>query len=701
MADPQPRLTRATPPPPEPTATEPAERAAQLRMWLRYHNYHYFALNESLVQDYVFDAHMRDLQELERQHPELVTPDSPTQRVGGAEGATAGAGIAVKVRHVPPMLSLDNAYNADELREFDRRARELAGVAELEYVGELKIDGLSISLMYENGVFVRGATRGTGQEGEDITENLRTVQSVPSRLNPVDGIVPGRVVARGEVFWPIPAFEAFNERLKAIGKAPFANPRNAAAGAVRQKDPRATAEAKLDTFIYNLVEAAGTGVETHAQSLQLMAALGFQVNPEYVLLKGIDAVISWTEAWRTRRGELDYEIDGLVIKVNDLDLRQAMGATSKFPRWAIAYKFPAEKVETVVQDIIIDIGRTGAVTPTAVLSPVRVAGTTVRRATLHNEDNINDLDVRIGDTVIIQKAGEIIPEVLEVVKEKRPPNTEPWRFPANCPACGEPLTRAEGEAAYRCTNISCPAQTFRAVLHFASRDAMNIDGLGEALIQRFLDDGFIRDAADLYHLHEHRSALTELEGLGAKSVDSLLASIDGTRQNPLHRLLFALGIRHVGERAARLLAERFGSMEEVIKAAESQTWEEQLTGVEGIGPTIAESLRDYFGHERNLSLVERLRQAGVRMTAEETAPRAETPLTGKSVVVTGSLERWGRSEAEELVLRLGGKAAGSVSKKTSMVVAGPGAGSKLDKARELGVPVLDEEQFYQLIKDYI
>ncbi len=691
------RYTAETTPSPEPTAADPAVRVQQLKAWLDFHNYRYNVLDAPLVSDQLFDERLRELQDLEQAHPELASPDSPTHRVGGAPAAEFA-----KVPLVPPMLSLDNTYNADDLREFDRRARELTGAEVIEYVGELKIDGLSISLHYENGVFVQGATRGDGETGEDVTANLKTVNSIPLRLRTGDGPVPARVTARGEVYLPWGAFDAYNEQLEKQGKALLANPRNAAAGAVRQKDPRAAAARRLDSFIYNLVEAEGLPFPTQEAMLELLQSLGFKVNPHYRVLQGIAAVIEWTEEWRHRREELDYEIDGLVIKVNDLGLRDILGATSKFPRWAIAYKFPAERRETVVEGISVEVGRTGAVTPAAELRPVRVAGTTVKRATLHNEDNIRAKDIRIGDTVVIQKAGEVIPEVLEVVLDKRLPDAQPWSFPRECPVCREPLTRAEGEAAYRCTNLTCPAQVFRALLHFASRDAMNIEGLGEALIQRFLDEGYLTDAASIYHLHQRRAELVTLEGLGTRSVDALLANIENSKQNPLHRLLFALGIRHVGERAARLLAERFGDMESLIATARAEGHAGLLTGVEGIGPTIAESIHGYFSQPRNTDLVARLQEAGLRQTAEARAvPAGGGPLAGKTVVVTGSLERWERSAAEELIQRLGGKAAGSVSKKTSFVVAGPGAGSKLDKARELGIPVLDEEQFYELVRPHL
>ncbi len=659
------------------------QRIAQLSEEIRKHEYAYYILNSPTISDYEFDQLMLELKRLEAEYPELRRPDSPTQRVGGGVSSDFA-----KVPHNPPMLSLDNAFGAEDLADFDRRARGLVEEQPVEYVCELKIDGLSISLIYENGLFVQGATRGDGEVGEDVTANLKTIGSIPLRLQPVDGRVPARLVARGEIYMEKRSLEELNQALAEQGKPLLQNPRNAASGGLRQKDTRKTRERRLDSFIYNLVEAEGFPVEKHYESLELLAKFGFKVNPHRYLFRSIDEVIAWTEEWREKRYDLPYEIDGLVIKVNDLEQRDRMGFTSKFPRWATAYKFPAEEQETVVEGISLEVGRTGAVTPSADLRPVRIAGTTVKRATLHNEDNIRTKDVRIGDTVIVRKAGEIIPEVVRVVLEKRPEGAEPWEFPATCPACGTELVRAEGEAAIRCPNNLCPAQQFRAILHFASRDAMFIDGLGEALVQLFLDEGLIEDAADLYTLRQKRADLIAIERMGEKSVDNLLAAIDTTRQNPIHRLVYALGIRHVGERAAKLLADHFGSVEAIETATQ-----QQIEEIPGLGPKIAESLVEYFGSPKSHQLLAKLKAAGVNMEgAKRTAP-AEGPLLGKSVVVTGTLTRWGRKEIEELIERLGGKSSGSVSKKTSFLLAGEAAGSKLDKARELGVPVLTEEEF--------
>ncbi len=667
------------------TRQEAELRIHQLSKEIREHEYRYYVLSDPSISDFEFDQLMLELKGLEREYPDLVQPDSPTQRVGGQLSTDFA-----KVPHNPPMLSLDNAFGEEDLRSFDRRVQQLAGEEPVEYVCELKIDGLSISLRYEHGRFVQGATRGDGETGEDVTENLKTIGSIPLRLDAADGLVPDLLLVRGEIYMEKRALEELNLALEAQGKPLLQNPRNAASGGLRQKDPRKTRARRLDSFMYNLVGAGEHGVVDHWASLEQLAAWRFKVNEHRFLARSIDQVISWTEQWRERRYELPYEIDGLVIKVNNLAQRERMGFTSKFPRWAIAYKFPAEEKETVVEGISLEVGRTGAVTPSADLAPVRIAGTTVKRATLHNEDNIRAKDVRIGDTVVVRKAGEIIPEVVRVVLEKRPPGSEPWQFPETCPTCGAGLVRVEGEAATRCPNPLCPAQQFRAILHFASRDAMNVDGLGEALVQTLLDEGLIHDAADLYRLREKQDELLAMERMGEKSVENLLSAIDATRANPIHRLIFALGIRHVGERAAKLLADHFGSMEAVEQAPV-----EELVAINGLGPKIAESVVEYFRSPKAHELLQKLRAAGVNMVGEKRTAPTEGPLSGMTVVVTGTLTRWGRKEIEELIERLGGKSSGSVSKKTSLLLAGEAAGSKLDKARDLGVPVLSEEEFYE------
>lgn len=678
---------------PEGSELEAASQMQHLAAQIRTADYQYHVLDDPKISDAEYDQLMRELRALEAAYPHLRQPDSPTGRVGGRP-----ADDFAKVPHDPPMLSLDNTFGADDLREFDRRVRELLGDEDVQYVCELKIDGFSISLRYEDGVFVQGATRGDGETGEDVTEQLRTVRSIPLRVQPVDDRVPPRLIVRGEVYMPTPSFEALNRLQEAAGKKLFANPRNAAAGSVRVKDPSVTAARKLDSFIYQLVEADGFSFARHEDTLTFMADLGFKVNPRRMVAVHIDEVIAWTAEWLTQRHDLPYEIDGLVIKVDDLQQRERLGFTSRSPRWAVAYKFPAELARTKVLDIITEVGRTGAITPSADLEPVRLAGTVVKRATLHNADQIQRLDVRVGDTVVVRKAGEIIPEIVSVVLEERPLDSRPWEFPTECPVCHTPLVRAEGEVAYRCTNVSCPAQAFRSVLHFASRDAMNIDGLGEALVAQFLDEGLISDAADLYTLTKEQ--LLGLERMGDKSAENLLAAIAATRQNPVHRLIYGLGVRHVGERAARLLADRFGT----IAALQAASLDD-ITAIEGLGPKIAESIREYLDSERASALLAKLAAAGVNMAGPAKAAQpAEGPLAGKSVVATGSLERWGRKEIEELIISLGGKPAGSVSKKTDLVVYGPGAGSKLDKARELiasgqapQLQLLTEAEFATLI----
>ncbi|MFZ5816031.1 MAG: NAD-dependent DNA ligase LigA [Bacillota bacterium] len=664
------------------TRQEAELRIKQLSEEIRHHDYLYHVKDAPVISDYEYDQMVRELRRLEQEYPDLVQPDSPTQRLGGR-----AVSDFAKVPHNPPMLSLDNAFGEEELRDFDRRVRQVAAGEPVTYVCELKIDGLSISLRYEDGLLVQAATRGDGETGEDVTENVKTIRSIPLRLDPA--VAPaGTLVVRGEIYMEKRVLEELNRELEAQGKPLLQNPRNAAAGGVRQKDPRKTRERRLDSFIYNLVGAEAYGITSHWASLERLEQMRFKVNPHRARFDSIEGVIDWIETWREKRYDLPYEIDGLVIKVDNLVQRERMGFTSKFPRWATAYKFPAEEKETVVEGISLEVGRTGAVTPSADLRPVRIAGTTVKRATLHNEDIIRAKDVRVGDTVIVRKAGEIIPEVVRVVTEKRPDWAVPWQFPSTCPACGAELIRAEGEAAVRCPNPLCPAQQYRAILHFASRDAMNIEGLGEALVQILLDEGLIRDAADLYTLHEKRSALLEIERMGEKSVENLLAAIDATRSNPIHRLIFALGIRHVGERAAKLLADHFGSMEAIERATA-----EELVTINGLGPKIAESVVEYFRSPKSHELLAKLRAAGVNMMGEKRTAPAEGPLTGMTVVVTGTLTRWGRKEIEELIERLGGKSSGSVSKKTSFLLAGEAAGSKLEKARELGVPILTEEEF--------
>lgn len=659
------------------------ERAQTLRREIADHDYRYYVLDSPLITDAQYDQLLRELLAIEKQYPELVTPDSPTQRVGGKprEGF-------VTVAHRTPMLSLANAFGEEELRDFDRRVRAALPGEKVEYVVELKIDGLAVSLWYENGLFIRGATRGDGETGEDITPNLKTIPAIPLRLRET---VPALEV-RGEVYMTKEAFLKLNEAREEAGEPPFANPRNAAAGSLRQLDPAVTAARKLNIFVYGLGFWEGKDLSEHAASLQWLGELGLPVNRHFRVFGDMAEVIAYCTRWQQERFDLPYATDGMVIKVNSLDQQARLGATMKSPRWAIAYKFPAEEAKTMVKDIILRVGRTGVLTPTAVLEPVRLAGTTVTKATLHNEDMIKEKDVRVGDTVLVHKAGDIIPEVISVVKEARTGREKVFVWPERCPECGSRVIRPAGEAAVRCPNVACPARLREGLIHFVSRAAMDIMGLGPAILGQLLDKGLVRDPADLYQLRYED--LVNLERMGPKSSQNLLDAIAASKTNPLHRLLFALGIRHVGERAAKILAERFGSMERLSRASF-----EELVAIPEIGPKIAESVVDFFATEKNRDLIQKLAAAGVNMQ-EEKAPVQAKPLAGKLFVLTGTLSRYTRQQAQELIEGLGGRVTSSVSKKTDYVVVGEDPGSKYEKAVALGVPVLREEDFIELIKPF-
>lgn len=655
------------------------ERLGELKRRLEEANERYYLLDQPSLTDAEYDALMRELLELERKHPELVTPDSPSQRVGGYV-----AKEFPKVRHLEPLLSLDNAFDAGDLREFDRRVRSVVGP--VEYVVELKIDGLTVALTYENGLLVRGATRGDGEVGEEITANVRTIPTIPLRLRET---VP-RLDVRGEGYMPKASFAKLNQEREEEGQPTFANPRNAAAGSLRQLNSRITAQRKLNYFAYQMLGAEELEVGSQTDVLAYLKRQGFPVNPEYKVFRDIEELINYCEGMAEGRHRFPYDIDGLVIKVNDLGQQRELGFTAKSPRWAIAYKFPAEEVETVVEDIIVRVGRTGVLTPTAVLTPVPVAGSTVSRATLHNLDNIRDKDIRIGDHVILHKAGDVIPEIVRALPEKRSGQEQVFAMPERCPECGSPVMREEGEAAHRCTSIICPAQQREAVIHFVSRDAMNIDGLGPAVIQQLLEAGLIQDAADMYALKFED--IIGLERMGKKSADNLLKAIADSKERGLAPLIFALGIRHVGEKAGKILAKKFGSME-MLQAATA----DELQGIPDIGPAMAESIARFFRQESTRQFLDKLRQAGVKMSAAESVQ--PNIFAGQSIVVTGSLQRWDRQQIEDLIEAYGGKAAGSVSKKTAFVVAGEKAGSKLAKAKELGIPVLTEDEFARLLED--
>ncbi|KLU65649.1 DNA ligase [Desulfosporosinus acididurans] len=654
------------------------ERMRWLREEIEAANKQYYLLDQPTMTDADYDALMRELLSLEAIHPDWVTPDSPTIRVGGEVAKEYS-----KVRHLEPLLSLDNAFSAEDLREFDRRVRQVT--SSVDYVVELKIDGLTVALTYENGLLAVGATRGDGEVGEDITANVKTVKSIPLRLKDE---VPGLSV-RGEGYMPKASFARLNQEREEEGLSTFANPRNAAAGSLRQLNSKITAQRKLDYFAYQVLGANELGLHNQREVLAFLKEQGFVVNPEYKIFQTIEEVIAYCEKMSSERHGFSYDIDGLVIKVNDFAVQQELGFTAKSPRSAIAYKFPAEQVETVVEDILIRVGRTGVLTPTAVLRPVLVAGSTVSRATLHNLDNIRQKDIRIGDHVLLQKAGDVIPEVVRMLPEKRTGEERIFVMPEYCPECQSPVRQDEGEVAYRCQSITCPARQREGIIHFVSRDAMAIDGLGPAVIQQLLDANLISDAADLYSLTFEE--LIPLERMGKKSAENLLKAIQESKTRGLGPLLFALGIRHTGEKAGKVLAQRFGSMEQLMHASL-----EELQEIPDIGPTMAENLVYFFSLESTKLFIEKLSRAGVDMTAE----KASKPqiFAGKSIVVTGSLERWDRREIEKVIEDHGGKAASSVSKKTAFVIAGEKAGSKLTKAQELGVQVLSEDQFEVLLK---
>ncbi len=653
------------------------ERMRWLRGEIEAANQEYYILDHPTLTDADYDALMRELLDLEANHPDWVTPDSPTLRVGGEVAKEYS-----KVRHLEPLLSLDNAFSAEDLREFDRRVRQAA--AFVEYVVELKIDGLTVALTYENGLMVRGATRGDGEVGEDITANVKTVKSIPLRTKDE---VP-RLSVRGEGYMPKASFARLNQEREEEGLSTFANPRNAAAGSLRQLNSKITAQRKLDYFAYQVLGANELGLHNQTDVLTYLRQQGFIVNPEYKVFETIDEVIEFCEKMASERHQFPYDIDGLVIKVNEFAVQQELGFTAKSPRWAIAYKFPAEQVETVVEEILIRVGRTGVLTPTAILQPVLVAGSTVSRATLHNLDNIRDKDIRIGDHVLLHKAGDVIPEVVRMLPEKRTGEERIFEMPEFCPECQSPVRQEEGEVAYRCQSITCPARQREGIIHFVSRDAMAIDGLGPAVIQQLLDAGLISDAADLYSLTFE--ALTPLERMGKKSAENLLKAIEESKSRGLGPLIFALGIRHTGEKAGKVLAQKFGMMDQLMEASL-----EDLQGIPDIGPTMAENLVHFFQLESTRHFIVKLREAGVVMTAEVSSkPQI---FAGKSIVVTGSLERWDRREIEKVIEDHGGKAASSVSKKTAFIVAGEKAGSKLTKAQELGVQVFTEEEFESLL----
>ena len=662
-------------------SNDPAERASQLRELIDHHGHLYYVQDSPEISDFEFDRLFRALQDLEAEHPELATPDSPTQRVGGAP-----VDAFSKVKHRRPMLSLGNAFDEQEMRAWHKRV--VNGVGEkVAYVTELKIDGLAMSFTYENGKFKTGATRGDGTTGEDVTSNVRTIRSVPLKLRSgVEGI-PDLIEVRGEVYMPNSSFVQVNAALEEAGKPTYANPRNTAAGSLRQLDPRITAERGLSTFIYAM-DPAGTA---RGQSLVLerLQELGFRVNPHYEVHDSIEGVLDYLERWRDQRHELDYGTDGVVVKVNDHGQQEELGFVSREPRWAIAFKFPPEQAETLLRDIMVNTGRTGAVTPFAVLEPVFVAGSTLSLATLHNEDEVARKDVRVGDTVIVHKAGDVIPEVIGPVLEKRPRGAKPWKMPTGCPRCGTPLVRKEGEAVTRCPNTNCPSRTLEATFHFVSRGALNIDGLGYQTIRQMLDRGVIQTPADIFKLTKEE--VVDLDGFADKSAEKLLQNIKLAKGTTLARLLIGLGIPHVGETVANVLAREFGTIE-AIEAADI----DRLSAVDGIGPVMAEAIAAYFQDPLATALVHDLLEQGVKPAPPET-PR-EGPLTGTSFVITGTLSE-PRSYFESRITERGGELTDSVTKKTRYMVVGDNPGSKLAKAQKLGIEIIDEGRLRELLED--
>jgi DNA ligase (NAD+) len=657
-----------------------------LREKIRRHEHLYYVLDQPEISDAEFDALMNQLKTLEKQHPELITPDSPTQRVGG----TPREGF-VKLPHSAPMLSLDNAYNFDELRAWDRRVHDLAGVQDLEFVCELKLDGLSMAVRYEGSRLAQGITRGDGSVGEEVTANLKTIPSLPLSIMPESlktARLPAGFEVRGEVLMPTKSFERMNEERQRQGLSKFANPRNAAAGAVRVLDPNITAQRRLDFYAYFLLVSGRYYFPTHAESLEALASAGFKVNANWKLLKGLDAVIDFIKHWEERRDALPYEIDGIVVKVNDVRTQQELGFTGKAPRWAIAYKYAARAGVTRIEDVLIQVGRTGKLTPVAALTPVPIGGTTVSRATLHNMDEIERLGIRIGDWVQVERGGDVIPKIVKVIDDAdHPRGTREFHMPERCPECGGHVVRAEGEADHRCVNASCPAKLRETILHFASRGVMNIEGMGDALVNQLLANKLVSDIADIYSLT--LNDLLNLERMGEKSANNVLEEIERSKQLPLQRVVYGLGIRMVGERTAELLAEHLGSMDALMDSSI-----EELQQVGEVGPRVSESIREFFDEPKNRKLVERLQRAGLQMRGEK--KKRGIALAGKTFVLTGSLAKRTREEAKSLIEAAGGKVSGSVSKKTNYVVAGADAGSKLEKARELGVEVITEEQLEEM-----
>ncbi len=654
------------------------QRIDELRSQLEYHSRQYYVYDAPEISDFEYDRMMRELETLEQANPEFASPLSPTVRVGGAVLDKFDS-----VTHTVRMESLQDAFDFDEVREFDKRVH--AAVDSCSYVVEHKIDGLSVSLEYRNGEFVRGSTRGDGTVGEDVSENIKTIASVPLRLTkPIPYIE-----VRGEVYMPRDSFLRLNELREEREEQPFANPRNAAAGSLRQLDPKIAAERKLDIFVFNIQQLEGEEIISHIEGLHLLKELGFKTILNDKIFNDINSAIDEINRIADERGSLPFDIDGAVIKVNELDLRRELGSTSKFPKWAIAYKYPAERQKTKINDIIVQVGRTGAVTPLAILEPVRIAGSTVSRATLHNSDYIAEKDIKIGDTVIIEKAGDIIPAVVEVVLGERDGTQKEFKMPKTCPACGAEVVREDGEAAYRCTGINCPAQRMRHIIHFVSRNAMDIDGLGSAVIEQLLNNGLIETAADLYFLR--KEDIAALDKMGEKSAENLLDALERSKTNKLSRVITALGIRHIGEKAAKVLSKSYTSMDLLMSADK-----DDLMQINEIGETMAESIVSFFDEAQNRAFIKRLEDAGVSLDIPED-DNTDDRFAGMTFVLTGTLSGYTRNEASAIIENFGGKTSSSVSKKTNYVLAGEEAGSKLEKAQKLGVKIISEQQFGEMI----
>ena len=651
-------------------------RAEQLRKELNHHIYRYYVENENDIEDYEYDMLMRELDSIENEYPELLAPDSPTHRVGGQADT-----LFETVVHTVKMESLQDAFSHDEVKDFDKRVKEYFPNA--EYVVEPKIDGLSVSLEYVNGVFTRGSTRGDGVQGEDITANLRTVKSIPLRLKKDIPFIE----VRGEVYMPRDVFLEIVEKQELNGEKIFKNPRNAAAGSIRQKNPKITAQRNLDIFVFNIQQVEDADITGHYESLEFLKELGFKTVPFYNKFNNIEDTLNEIKRIGDIRYTLPFDIDGAVIKTDDFSMREVIGSTAKFPKWALAYKYPPEEKITKLIDIEINVGRTGVLTPTAVFEPVLVAGSTISRATLHNQDFINEKGIRIGDTVIIRKAGDIIPEVVAVKEHEE--NTVPYNMPSFCPSCNSPVHREEGEAAIRCDNPDCPAQLLRVLIHFCSRDAMNIEGLGDAVLETLLDKGIISKISDIYHIDYNKIA--ELDGMGKKSTDNMQNAVENSKKNDLSKLIFAFGIRHIGQKASKLLSDHFFTMDNIISATK-----DQILNIEGFGEVMADSVVDFFSLEQTKEMIEDLKVSGLNMESQREIK--DNRFEGMTFVLTGTLSTYGRKEAQEIIESYGGKASSSVSKKTTYVLAGEAAGSKLKKATDLGVTIITEEQFAEMIK---